>query len=42
MSDTETEDEPEAAPTAETDREDIPESVPDDWLDQKPFDPAGR
>jgi hypothetical protein len=20
----------------------VPESVPDDWLDQKPFDPAGR
>jgi hypothetical protein len=20
----------------------IPENVPDDWLDQKPFDPAGR
>jgi hypothetical protein len=20
----------------------LPEAVPDDWLDQKPFDPAGR
>jgi len=20
----------------------VPENVPDDWLDQKPFDPAGR
>jgi hypothetical protein len=29
----------------EPDEEDepvIPENVPDDWLDQKPFDPAGR
>jgi hypothetical protein len=29
----------------ESDEEDepvIPENVPDDWLDQKPFDPAGR
>jgi hypothetical protein len=29
----------------EPEREDeapIPENVPDDWLDQKPFDPAGR
>ena len=22
--------------------EEIPEGVPDDWLEQKPFDPAGR
>ena len=47
MSDAETEDEPpeaepaQARPT-EADPEDVPESVPDDWLDQKPFDPAGR
>jgi hypothetical protein len=29
----------------EPDEEDepvTPENVPDDWLDQKPFDPAGR
>ena len=32
---------PEIAP-AETDAEATPEAVPDDWLDQKPFDPAGR
>jgi hypothetical protein len=27
---------------AKRDAEELPESVPDDWLDQKPFDPAGR
>jgi hypothetical protein len=27
---------------ADADREPMPESVPDDWLDPKPFDPAGR
>jgi hypothetical protein len=32
--------EPEAPP--ESDSEEVPESVPDDWLDPKPFDPAGR
>ena len=26
----------------EEDEPAIPENVPDDWLDQKPFDPAGR
>ena len=31
-------DDPEPEPQAEQ----PPESVPDDWLDQKPFDPAGR
>jgi hypothetical protein len=24
------------------DEPELPEDVPDDWLDQKPFDPAGR
>lgn len=49
MSEEETEDRPEAASTAdseapniEPDAEEIPESVSDDWLDPKPFDPAGR
>lgn len=43
MSDSETEDElPEAEPAAEADADELPENVPDDWLDQKPFDPAGR
>jgi hypothetical protein len=43
MSDAETGDEPpEAEPAAEADPEEVPASVPDDWLDQKPFDPAGR
>jgi hypothetical protein len=42
VSDAENEEkEPDAAP-AEPEPEDVPESVPDDWLDQKPFDPAGR
>jgi hypothetical protein len=26
----------------EPEPEDAPPSVPDDWLEQKPFDPAGR
>ena len=30
------------APHAEPDAEEVPERVPDDWLDPKPFDPAGR
>jgi hypothetical protein len=30
------------APDPESDAEVIPESVPDNWLDPKPFDPAGR
>lgn len=49
MSEEETENEPPGAsipdpeaPQAEPDTEEIPESVPDDWLDPKPFDPAGR
>jgi hypothetical protein len=38
-----TEDEgPEDAPAPPTDIEEIPEDPPDDWLEQKPFDPAGR
>ena len=32
--------EPDAEVTDEVDP--IPQDVPDDWLDQKPFDPAGR
>jgi hypothetical protein len=27
---------------ADPEPEEPAESVPDDWLDQKPFDPAGR
>ena len=44
MSDPEAEDgAPEGAGTPdESDAEELPESVPEDWLDQKPFDPAGR
>lgn len=45
MSESETDNDnepPEATPAAETDSEEIPESIPDDWLEQKPFDPAGR
>lgn len=40
-----THDEPEA-PEAENgpdaSPDEVPENVPDDWLDSKPFDPAGR
>jgi hypothetical protein len=36
------EERPEPPPAAESDPEEVPEHVPDDWLDQKPFDPAGR
>ena len=32
----------EADPPAEREPDLIPEKVPDDWLDPKPFDPAGR
>jgi hypothetical protein len=40
---TEAEDErPEAERLPQTDIEQIPEDLPDDWLEQKPFDPAGR
>lgn len=44
MSDEETEalEEPLSGSTPDDDSEPLPESVPDDWLDQKPFDPAGR
>jgi hypothetical protein len=38
----EPEDVPPEPDAAESDPPEIPESVPDDWLDQKPFDPAGR
>jgi hypothetical protein len=34
--------EPEDEAPAEPDEPEPPEDVPDDWLDQKPFDPAGR
>jgi hypothetical protein len=37
----EDEDDDEEAPAPEP-IEGMPENVPDDWLDQKPFDPAGR
>lgn len=47
MSEAEPEDKPpeDEAPDAEpagTASEEVPEHVPDDWLDAKPFDPAGR
>jgi hypothetical protein len=42
MNEPETESEPPEATPSERDTEVVPESVPDDWLDQKPFDPAGR
>ena len=41
MSETE-DDLPPEEPPPEPEAEQPPESVPDDWLDQKPFDPAGR
>ena len=41
MNEPEPEDEPEE-PTAQEPVDGLPEHVPDDWLDQKPFDPAGR
>ena len=35
--------EPDETEEAEAEDEPVlPENVPDDWLDQKPFDPAGR
>ena len=38
-----TDDEPDEPPEEEAAGEpELPEDVPDDWLDQKPFDPAGR
>ena len=42
MSDPEPEDAPPEPDAAESEAAEIPENVPDDWLDQKPFDPAGR
>ena len=41
MSD-EDEDAPSDEAPVEPDEPELPEDVPDDWLDQKPFDPAGR
>jgi hypothetical protein len=38
--DLESDDAPE--PEWERVRPEIPEEVPEDWLDQKPFDPSGR
>lgn len=40
-----THDEPEAPETEngpDDSSNEVPENVPDDWLDPKPFDPAGR
>ena len=34
--------EPEAEDGPDDGSDRIPENVPDDWLDPKPFDPAGR
>lgn len=34
--------EPEAQDGQDGGSSQIPENVPDDWLDPKPFDPAGR
>jgi len=34
--------EPEAEDGPDDGSNQIPENVPDDWLDPKPFDPAGR
>lgn len=43
MSEREEPEEPESAEEPEVEDEPlVPENVPDDWLDQKPFDPAGR
>jgi hypothetical protein len=43
MSENETEEpQPDATPTEPDAEEEVPEQVPDDWLDPKPFDPAGR
>jgi len=42
VSDGEDEDAPRDDVPAEPDEPELPEEVPDDWLDQKPFDPAGR
>ena len=41
MSDEEPEDAA-AEPPPAAEPEPVPEDVPDDWLDPKPFDPAGR
>jgi hypothetical protein len=42
VSDDETEAEAPEPASAADEPEEPPETVPDDWLDQKPFDPAGR
>lgn len=42
MSDPEPDETPPEDAAAESDEPELPEGVPDDWLDQKPFDPAGR
>jgi hypothetical protein len=42
VSEADEQDEPPEAAAPEPEPEELPESVPDDWLDQKPFDPAGR
>lgn len=42
MSDAETEKTPPEDTPPESEEEEAPPSVPDDWLDQKPFDPSGR
>jgi hypothetical protein len=42
MSDAEDEDAPRDEAPAEAEEPELPGDVPDDWLDQKPFDPAGR
>jgi hypothetical protein len=34
--------EPDADDGPDGDSNQVPDSVPDDWLDPKPFDPAGR
>jgi hypothetical protein len=35
-------DQPDTPDEGEEDPNALPENVPDDWLDPKPFDPAGR
>ena len=42
MSEPETDNRPDEEPPDAQDVEPLPEVVPDDYLDQKPFDPAGR
>jgi hypothetical protein len=33
---------PQPHPSPEPARPELPDEVPEDWLDQKPFDPSGR